>query len=360
MKSMQTARRAIAAAQRTILAAMLAGSMIAGFSGASLATHDSSPPATPDQADFVGGLFVEALGDDVYFVTDGAYQSMFQVHANGVILVDAPPFLFDTGNAPGGRTLLDVIAEVTDGKPITHLIYSHYHADHIGMAGVVAEANPGIRIIAHEDTAKRLAERHAISASKGTTDQRPLPDRTFKKTTSVVAGGKRMILSHTSVYHVPGDTRIFAPKARVVMAVDHIFPGWVPFANYALSTNTSNYVAAHDELLALDFDVLIGGHVIRLGDRSDVEIQKEYFQAVVGAAGFALFSVPFTFIEGDTLWTAFRRFVDEVSDHCAANILAQAATGVPSWSNLVSLEAFTDTHCFTAQEQIRIEDAEPF
>ncbi len=355
MKMMQKARRAIAAAQRPILAAMLAGSMIAGYSGASLATHDSSPPATPAQADFVGGLFVEALGDDVYFVTDGAYQSMFQVHARGVILVDAPPFLFATP-----RTLLDVIAEVTDGKPITHLIYSHYHADHIGMAGVVAAANPGVQIIAHEDTAKRLAERHAISASKGTTDQRPLPDRTFKKTTSVVAGGKRMILSHASVYHVPGDTRIFAPKARVVMAIDHIFPGWVPFANYALSTNSSNYIAAHDELLALDFDVLIGGHVIRLGDRSDVEIQKAYFQAVVAAAGFALFTVPFTFGPDDTLWTAFRRFVDEVSDHCAANILAQAATGVPSWSNLVSLEAFTDTHCFTAQEQIRIEDAEPF
>jgi glyoxylase-like metal-dependent hydrolase (beta-lactamase superfamily II) len=56
--------------------------------------------------------------------------------AEGVVAVDAPPSI--------GQNYLKAIAEVTD-KPITHVIYSHAHLDHIGAAGVFpknATCNP--------------------------------------------------------------------------------------------------------------------------------------------------------------------------------------------------------------------------
>ena len=62
----------------------------------------------------------------------------------GVILVDVPqPLSF----RPPLR-VVPAIAEITD-KPITHLIYSHTHSDHIGGAGTVVEAFPDVKTIAH-------------------------------------------------------------------------------------------------------------------------------------------------------------------------------------------------------------------
>src|SRR5678815_1111376 len=69
------------------------------------------------------GYRLQKLGAGLYMITDNAYQSMFMVYEKGVVVVDAPP--------PFAQNIRRAIAEVTD-KPITHLIYSHSHADHIG------------------------------------------------------------------------------------------------------------------------------------------------------------------------------------------------------------------------------------
>ncbi len=66
------------------------------------------------------------LGDGLYMITDNAYQSMFLVYEDGVVVVDAPP--------PFAQHTRSAIAEVTN-KPITHVISSHSHIDHIGSTG---------------------------------------------------------------------------------------------------------------------------------------------------------------------------------------------------------------------------------
>lgn len=82
------------------------------------------------------GYATEEIGGGLHAVTDGVYQAMFLVTDQGVV-VDAPPTI--------GANLL---------RAITHVIYSHSHADHIGAAVLYpAEA---IRI-AHEETDRFLA-----------------------------------------------------------------------------------------------------------------------------------------------------------------------------------------------------------
>lgn len=76
------------------------------------------------------GYLVGKLGDNLYSVTDGAYNTMFLVTEKGVVAVDAPPSL--------GQKYLKAIAEVTN-KPVNYLIYSHAHIDHIGAAAVPKE-----------------------------------------------------------------------------------------------------------------------------------------------------------------------------------------------------------------------------
>src|SRR5262249_23574691 len=80
------------------------------------------PPLNAD------GYFAGNISGSLYWVTDSAYQAMFLTTREGVVLVDAPPTI--------GNNLLRAIGEVTQatGTPpaVTHLVYSHSHADHIG------------------------------------------------------------------------------------------------------------------------------------------------------------------------------------------------------------------------------------
>src|SRR5689334_17565452 len=41
--------------------------------------------------DPVKGYRTQRLGDGLYMITDGAYQSMFMTYEDGVVVVDAPP-----------------------------------------------------------------------------------------------------------------------------------------------------------------------------------------------------------------------------------------------------------------------------
>src|SRR6185369_16304376 len=86
------------------------------------------------------GYRLQELGRDLYLVTDNTNQSMFLVYDKGVVVVDAPQSY--------AAHIRDAIAEVTN-KPITHLIYSHSHADHIGGAKTLG-GHP--TIIAHAET----------------------------------------------------------------------------------------------------------------------------------------------------------------------------------------------------------------
>ena len=73
------------------------------------------------------GYFAEEIRDGLYWVTEGAYTAMFLTTGKGVIVVDAPPSF--------GDKMVKAIKEVTD-EPISHVVYTHSHADHIGGAHV--------------------------------------------------------------------------------------------------------------------------------------------------------------------------------------------------------------------------------
>jgi glyoxylase-like metal-dependent hydrolase (beta-lactamase superfamily II) len=90
------------------------------------------------------GYRVQDLGSGLYMITDNGYQSMFLVYDRGVVVMDAPPSF--------AVHIPEAIAKITD-KPITHLIYSHSHADHIGGAKALG-GHP--IIIAHADTLRLL------------------------------------------------------------------------------------------------------------------------------------------------------------------------------------------------------------
>src|SRR5258708_25384225 len=106
----------------------------------------------------------------------GFVQAACVVTGEGVVLVDGPPALDGKIQA--------AIASVTD-QQVTHLIYTHSHADH---AGAVTKF-PGPRRIAHEEAARLLAY-HDDPA-------RPLPDQAIAGPRTVLTiGGQAVQLGY--------------------------------------------------------------------------------------------------------------------------------------------------------------------
>ena len=76
-------------------------------------------------------------------------------------------------------------------------------------------------IIAHEETAKQLEERNDPN--------RPLPTVTFTDKYTLEVGNQILELEYHGPMHEPGNIFIYAPNHKVLMLIDVVFPGWIPF-----------------------------------------------------------------------------------------------------------------------------------
>jgi len=209
------------------------------------------------------GYYHENLGNDCYFVSDSCYHAMIYVGNDGLILVDAPPTM------GRGDALYNAINEIGGGKKVKYLIYSHSHHDHIGLGGEIKKRYPDVHIIAHEETKKQLALSNDSS--------RPLPDTVFATEHTVTLGEAHLELKFKGPNHDLGNIFIYAPKPKVLMIIDVIFPGWVPYEGIAMSAYYKGWFNSHHQILEYDFNALISGHLTRYGNRKDVEVQIEYF-----------------------------------------------------------------------------------
>jgi glyoxylase-like metal-dependent hydrolase (beta-lactamase superfamily II) len=286
-------------------------------------------PAIPQDK----GYLVREINGGLYWVTDGSYQVMFLTTGKGVIAVDAPPNL--------AQKYLKAIADVTKER-ITHVIYSHAHGDHIGAASIFPK---GITIIAHRETAEFLA--------RAKDPNRPVPTITFTKSYTLRVGTQTLVLDYKGVNHEPGNIFIWAPRQKVLMLVDIIFPGWVPFMNLALAKDVPGFLAAHRQALSYPFESFIGGHLTRLGTRQDVKTQMEYLDDVKANAGKALKTVDFMAIAKETgfenQWLLFDRYFTAVAKACADMT-------VPKWRDrLGGADVWTQSHCLTMAESLRID-----
>lgn len=299
-------------------------------------TESARGPPIPEE-----GYLVEEIRDNLYWVTDGSYNAMFLVTDEGVVVVDAPPSI--------GQNYLKAIADVTD-KPITHVIYSHAHLDHIGAAGIFPK---NATYIAHQATGLEL--QRAMSLASNASAIPPVPTITFPKNYTLQVGNQTLNLDYYGDNHMPGNLFIYAPNQKTLMLVDIVFPGWVPFVYLALADDIAGFIKAHDIALNnYDFDTFIGGHLTRLGTRDDVVTQQEFISDLGKAAAKANSEVQFGDIAaqvGSTAdtWLLFSKYIDAIDQNCIQTML-------PKWeSRLGGAEAFLPTHCFAMTASGRVD-----
>ncbi|HEY0473348.1 MAG TPA: MBL fold metallo-hydrolase, partial [Kribbella sp.] len=166
----------------------------------------SFAPELPDYAPVPEAAFGPALNEQGYFVgrvernlfwvTDGTYQSALLATPDGVVLFDAPPTI--------GHNLRRAVDEVAAaegiGNTVTHLVYSHHHADHAGAANLFGD---DIVRIGHAETRRLLLRDNDAT--------RPAPEVTFEDRFTVEVGGERVELAYHGPNHSPDNIYIHFP-----------------------------------------------------------------------------------------------------------------------------------------------------
>jgi glyoxylase-like metal-dependent hydrolase (beta-lactamase superfamily II) len=295
--------------------------------------RDVPESARGPEIDPAKGYRVQALGTGLYMVTDNVYQSMFMVYEGGVVVVDAPPSL--------GSSIPKAIAEITS-KPITHIVYSHAHNDHIGAAKGLGGTPV---IVAHEETKRLLA--------RANDPNRPLPTRTFTDRYTLQVGSQVLELSYHGNAHEPGNIFIFAPAQNTLMVVDVVFPGWMMWRRLALAQDVPGYFDQVEEIRKLPFETLVSGHVARTGTHADVEMQSAFLHDLKEAAAQGLTSTKLAeqMDRRDTKnpWAVFDNYIDRVVVRCVNTL-------TPKWQDkLAAFDVYIWDQCYTMEQSLRLD-----
>lgn len=324
-------------------AALIGGGPLGGTARAAapggLTSYAPIPPGALGPALNADGYFVGNISGNLYWVTDSVYQAMFLTTREGVVLVDAPPTI--------GHNLLRAIASVThaSGMPskVTHLVYSHSHADHIGASSLFGT---DVVRIGHRENRRLLL--------RDNDPNRPPPSVTFDERHVLEVGGEQLQLAFHGPNHTPDNIFIYAPKQQTLMVVDVVMPGWIPFKGLAVSQDIPGWVHAQDVAMTYQWRTLVAGHLGRLGTRADVDLQRQYVSDLAASARATMASLdPTPFFQkygsSGNSWAIFKAYLDAASQQAADPIVAKY-TG-----KLAAADVFTFDNAYVLFESLRID-----
>ena len=286
------------------------------------------PPIDPAK-----GYRVQDLGRGLFMITDNAYQSMFLVYETGVVVIDAPPnYASHIGEAIAGIT----------NKPITHLIYSHAHIDHIGGAATLG-GHPVI--IAQAETKRLLLRQHDPN--------RPIPTVTFKDRYTLKVGSQRLELSYHGVAHAPGNIFIYAPAQKTLMVVDIVSPGWMPFRRFSVAQDIPGYFAQARYIDSLPWRTLVGGHVARTGTHADVRAQLAFMADLRSATEDAVKTTKpgeqLNPLDAANPWASADNYIDRVVVKCVNALQGRWAT------RLGGYDAWIWDQCYAMEQSVTMD-----
>jgi glyoxylase-like metal-dependent hydrolase (beta-lactamase superfamily II) len=287
--------------QQMVLPASPSGDRTRNF--APLPTDAKPVPVPPE------GYRLDKLGPSAYGVIVGAAQSGFVVTDSGVVVIDAP--------ASSAAFLPAAIKRVTD-KPVTHFIYSHSHSDHVGAANIF----PGAVRIGHRETASTLTAAQDPA--------RPVPSVTFADQYTLDTGGQRFLLTYPGPNHESGNILIQVPGQRLAVMIDIALPKSAPYRAFGTADSVPGILRAHNELVKLDFDTYMGGHMYRYGTKADVAESREFVFDMWNQTGAAITATPiapfFGMVEAGNTWAALELWMDAITDK-AEDVLAKKWIG---------------------------------
>ncbi len=221
---------------------------------------------------------VEQVHDNLFILRGGGGHSAAFVTSDGVVLVD-------TKIAGWGQPLIEAVGELTS-KPITTIINTHAHFDHV--SGNV-EFPATVEFVAHENAKTLMEEWNPVTGFPGDfpdvfadNNGHGLPTRTYGDRLTLGSGSDQVDLYYFGRGHTGGDTWVVFPALRTVHAGD-MFPGkQVPIMDQSNGGSGVEYARtlrlAHATLT--DVDTVITGHSTLMA-RADIAEMADFVDAFV-------------------------------------------------------------------------------
>ena len=227
--------------------------ILAGALTVVVAAQQPAPPPTPS----LDGLTVEKVKDNLFVIRGAGGNTAVFVTASGVTVVD-------TKNPGWGQVLLDKIKTVTD-KPVTRVINTHTHYDHV--SGNIAMPAT-VEIIAQENTAKRMPVFTTVTG-RGETENvfkanpgKGIAKRTFKDKMTVGSGADQINLYYFGPAHTGGDAFVEFAALHVMHAGDVFARKGVPLMDQDNGGSGVQFAATVRKAVdgVKGVDTIINGH----------------------------------------------------------------------------------------------------
>lgn len=210
-------------------------------------------------------------------------NSTFIIGATDVIVVDSG------FSKSAGDVILAALRQITT-KPVSAVINTHWHGDHIFGNQVFKQAFPGVRFVAHPETragiitgeidyrtanrpkvearlaelkAKTVltdAEKRELTRSEWQVDawqgDYVLPDVLVEQRVTLMQGDRKIEVHHLGLANTKGDLVTYLPAEKIAISGDiAITP--VPFAFFS---SPRSWIQTLDKLAAMDAATIVPGH----------------------------------------------------------------------------------------------------
>ena len=240
-----------------------------------------APPANAPKV-----VEVEKLRDNLYMLKGGGGNTAVFIRTDGITVVD-------TKNPGWGQPILDQIKKLSD-KPITQIINTHTHGDHV--SGNV-EFPATVEVIVQDNTKTNMMNMRGATGIAQTgaptniftqNGGRGLPTKTFKDKMTIGKGADEIDLHYFGRGHTNGDAWVVFPALRLAHAGD-IFSGKnIPLLdanNGGSGVEIGNSLAKAAKSLK-NIDTVITGHstTMTVADIAEyAEFNKEFMRDVQAA-----------------------------------------------------------------------------
>lgn len=206
---------------------------------------------------------LQKIGERTYYVQRYFYSTTFYVGDKGVLLFDAPE--------GRGKYLLQAIRDVTP-LPVTALVYSHYHVDHIGDSPFwndeAKKEGVNLRIIASKATAEKMQFMNS---------RLPVATRVLSKKDDQFKFEKQTIELHRFVKagHTDDHSVWLLKQEKVAHSPDLLNPDQLPMMGFAVSDTLVYHDSNLRQVEMLDWKYFIGGHG-NIGSHDDFKFQRQF------------------------------------------------------------------------------------
>jgi len=211
---------------------------------------------------------VEKVKDNLFVLRGGGGNTAVFVTASGVTVVDAK-------NPGWGKPILDKIKELTP-KPVTTLINTHTHGDHV--SGNV-EFPASVEVIVQENTRANMEKMPIFKEHNNA----GMAKRTFKDKLTIGRGADQVDLYYFGPGHTNGDAFVVFPALHIMHSGD-IFAGKsVPLIDSAnggsMSRISDTLMKAHNGIK--NVDTIINGHTPAQTTWADLREYSEFNRDLV-------------------------------------------------------------------------------